>query len=162
MKIDDNKLRASGWSSEEINKTASIIKKLESLKHPHAGLMNKIIFITTIIIIIVSLVILSIITTPLLIVFDNFRLYLIIMFIALSFGLLLTHFISDIDHFKLKHHAIISMVIPLTAIMSSMIIVNETNKLVFLGAVNHNPVLPGIVFTISFMIPYIIYLWGLK
>ena len=147
-----------GWSEEEVAKVLDILYSKDKIeKHKiMETIMNPIVYWTSLLITIVGNILISVVLIPLLITLNKF-IYIIIFFIAISFGLLFNLIITQID-LKQKHHLIASIFIPAIAIINLFFITMVANQISnILKTQNHqNPILIGVSYAVFFMIPYII------
>lgn len=100
--------------------------------------------------------ILSVVLVPILITIHGPFLYLSILFISLSFGLLFSSLLHSIDS---ANHLIANILVPLIALINIILFTNLSNKLITLLALNtpaHQPILVGIVYVGGYVLPEIV------
>jgi len=151
------RLMEKGWKQKEINKTVKIIK--EAKKHPHIQILDKAIFWISLFLAIIGNLLISVSLIPILLTLRSFPLYLTIIVMGASFGLLFELLIRTIEHLESKHHIFLSIIIPLIAVINVIIIVLYSNRLEEILNIQNlqNPLLVAIVYAIAFMLPYIVY-----
>lgn len=158
------KLLEKGWKKSDINKTLKIIETAKANKHPHIKILDKSIYWISLIITIIGNIMVSFLLIPLLLVLKSFYLYIMVATIAISFGLLFELLIRSMDHLETKHHLFLSLLIPPILVINVIIVVSMSNK--FNETINiqntNSPLIIGIVYAITFMLPYLIYNFFLK
>ena len=156
MKDIKNRLIEKGWSKKDINKTVKIIEKAKSNKHPKIKLLDKLIYWISLTVVIAGNFIIAISLIPELLVLKGMQLYLVIITLGSSFGLLFELLIRTIEHLKAKHHIFLGIIIPILAIINFIIVSTTLKELT--GIENpQNPMLIGVIYSISFILPYVIY-----
>lgn len=153
-------MRNRGWSDEEIKNAKDILERAPKNKHQiHKNLekaMYWFVFITIIIIVIGG----ALMASPLLLVLKPHQGYILIGIIGLVFGFFAGLIIKDIEDLEKHHHLAISIIIPITAIISSLILSNQvvkTAKIVGLTVKMH-PIILGVIFSVCMLIPYEIFI----
>ena len=160
MKNLKNYLAEKGWSKGDINKTLKIIERAKKNKHPKIKLLDKAVYWLSLLLAITGNFIISVALIPELIALKGFQLYLIIITLGISFGLLFELLIRTIE-LQAKHHLFLGTIVPLLAVINFIIISNSMKKLV--GLENpQNALLVGTVYAISFILPYAVYQIFLK
>jgi predicted neutral ceramidase superfamily lipid hydrolase len=149
-----------GWSDEEIQQTKEIIKRAEQAKHPNRYKLDRSVYYFSLILAIVGNIIFSVILLPLLIVSNNIRIFPIIAIIAFSFGILFLVLVKDIEAATIKHHLAISLIIPVTAIINFLIVVNMAFNYSVITKFfqKNNPWIIAIIYTFFFILPYFYHL----
>ena len=161
MKNIKKNLIEKGWNKRDINKTLKIIEKAKKNKHPKIKLLDRAVYWFSFITAIVGNFIIAIALVPLLLSLSGLWLYLIIIILGFTFGLLFELLIRSIEHLETKHHIFLSITIPIIAVINFIIISNNMKK--FIGVENpQNPLLVGVVYSIAFILPYIVYQVFLK
>ncbi len=143
------------WNSSEIKKAGAIFEKINQ----HDLFASKLVFASALIVIIFANLIVSLILIPFLIVLNKLILYFIIIILGGTIGFLYNFLINDINHLEKKHHLLAGIIIPLLALANLMIMVLISNRFISELNINnqqHNPLMIAIVFTIAFILPYII------
>lgn len=158
------RLEKRGWSKREISKAVDIIKNAKQNKPRDVRFIEKRIYWILLILIIVANFAISIALLPLLIVLKEIFLYFIVIVLGLVFGLLFELVIRSMEHLENKHHIFLAILIPLVALLNIFIISKISHDLSkILNLTNfHNPIIIGIVYAASFVLPYIIYRFVLK
>ena len=161
MKDIKNSLIKKGWSKKDINKTIKIIETAKNNKHPRIKLLDKYIYWISLVFVIGANFIIAVALIPELITLKGLILYLVIITLGISFGLLFELLIRTIEHLKTKHHLFLGIIIPILTLINFIIVAKNTKMLI--GVDNpHNPYLVGSVYAISFILPYLIYQIFLK
>ncbi|MFP4645102.1 MAG: hypothetical protein ACLFNB_00465 [Candidatus Woesearchaeota archaeon] len=159
MRIDHAKLKEKGWSDEEIEHAKSVLRKAEENKHPHMRALEKATYWMLLIIIIGGAIAGAFLMEPLLIALNKTQAIIGFSIIGLMYGSLASVLVKDIEHTQVHHHVIISALIPISAIITSLIITRNVSNLkeIFTQMAHHNPYLLGAVFSIAALTPYIIF-----
>jgi len=159
-----DRLIEKGWSRKDIKKTLSIIEKAKKNKHPKIKILDKSVFWISLILAIVGNFIISIALIPVLLALNGFQLYIVVLTLAFSFGLLFELLIRTIGHLQTKHHIFLSIIIPIIALINFFIIVLVANSLEEILKIENtqNPILVGIVYAVGFILPYSVYQLFLK
>ena len=144
-----------GWSEEEIKKAEAVLEKTESKDI----FFSRITFWSAIVVTIFANLVLSLALIPFLTVFDQWLLYVIIIFLAGSLGFLYNLLITDIGHLEKKHHFLAGLIIPLLTFINLIAVVLIANH--FISTLDPTPSLKnswllGIVFALAFITPYFI------
>ncbi len=150
-----------GWKKGDIAKTLKIIEKAKESKHPKIKLLDKAVYWFSLLLAITGNFVISIALIPELLVLEGFQLYLIIATLGISFGMLFELLVRTIENLKAKHHLFLSIITPLLAVTNFVVISGNMKMLV--GIDNpQNPVIVGIVYALSFILPYSAYQLFLK
>ena len=157
MKDFEKKMRKKGWKEKEIEKTMKIINKYKTpelvLKH------DKRIYWYGLIIIILTIMIASVILIPFLLTIYEPAIYIFVVFIGLTFGYIFRWIIGEIEVVQIKKHILLLMVIPVFSILIFFFTVGYANYLqgVLKLENSQNNILIGVIYSISFLMPYFIY-----
>ncbi|MGM5480925.1 MAG: hypothetical protein ACQESE_00795 [Nanobdellota archaeon] len=159
MKIDHTKLKEKGWSDEEIEHAKEVFEKAEENKHPHMKALERGTYWMLLIIIIGGAIGGAYLMEPLLIAMNKIQAIASILILGGLFGSLASVLVKDIEHAQVHHHIIISAVIPVSSIITSIIITHNVRTLkdIFTTIANHNPYILGVSFAIAALIPYSIF-----
>lgn len=161
MKLNEDKLRAKGWSEEEISHAKGILNKAEENKRPRTKALEEMVEWSVLIIIVLASIAGAWLIEPLLLVLNQVGALIAIGILGLFFGLFASVIIKQIEDIETHHHLIISLTIPILAIVTSVIITKKVQIVIeaaHLGF-NHNPYWLGIVYTICTLIPYGIFVY---
>ena len=121
--------------------------------------MSKIVYWLALLVTIIGNLVISAALIPFLIALKDVQIYLIIIILAIAFGLLFDLLLRDIEHLDFRHHIIAVIFIPGMAILNLFIITELSNRLIeILKVVNveHDPIRISLIYATVFMIPYII------
>ncbi|MCA9477555.1 MAG: hypothetical protein KC535_00215 [Nanoarchaeota archaeon] len=161
MKINTLKLQAKGWSEEEIEHAKQVLQEAENKKHPRIILLEKALYWILLLISFLGAVMGTWLIEPFLIFMSTGGAVIIIFIIGIIFGSIASILMKDVENLELHHHLILSMIIPVSAIVTSILITNQANKvsqLINIGT-QHQPAVLGIVYSIGSLIPFAILLW---
>ncbi|MFH0867776.1 MAG: hypothetical protein V1831_00525 [Candidatus Woesearchaeota archaeon] len=161
MKDIKNHLIEKGWNKKDINKTIKIIEHAKRNKHPTIKFLDKSVYWLSLLLAIIKNFIISLALIPVIIVFNAPQLYIIIAIIGIAFGLLFELLIRSIEHLEAKHHIFLSILIPVITVINFVIVLNNMKKLVGIED-PQNPIVVGVVYAVSFILPYITYQLFLK
>lgn len=158
------RLKEKGWTKQEIDKTIRIVKEAKEKKHPAIKLLDKTVYWIALLTAIIGNIIISISLIPSLMTLKSFPLFLVIIVLGISFGMLFELLIRSIEHLEMKHHIFLSIIIPIIAIINVFIITTVSNDLEKFFNINNpqNPILVGIVYAVAFIFPFLFYKICLK
>ena len=159
-----NRLKKKGWSKKEIDKTVEIIHNAKQLKTPETRFLEKRVYWILLVLIIAANFAISIALIPLFMVLKGMFLYFVVIVLGVVFGLLFEIVIRSIEHLEKKHHVFLAILIPLVALANVFVVTRISNNLTStLNLVNlQNPLIVGLIYAVSFVLPYIIYRFFLK
>ena len=163
MHINRKNLRLKGWSEEDIENAIEILETAEKKKHPATFFLDKMMFIVALLLVVMANIFISVRIIPLLVTLNDTYISFILILIGFIFGALFALLIHDIERLSFGHHLIAALVMPITAVITMVLIVQVTNGLsVIEGFQYHNPWLLGSIYAIAFLIPFVIYLVGMR
>ena len=152
------------WDKDDIEKTIRIVKEARERKHPAIKFLDKTVYWTALIVAIIGNFIISISLVPSLMALKSFQLFLVIVVLGVSFGLLFELLVRSIEHLETRHHVFLGILIPITAIINFFIITLMANSLEEVLKINnpHNPYVVGVVYAAAFIFPFVFYKAFLK
>jgi len=155
--ITRDKLIAKGWSKEEIDKTMDIMDRAKKHPHPHTHYVNLSVYWIALVIIFIGNIAFSLLLLPLILTLNGMTLFFIILLLGFVFGILMSIIINDIENLERKHHLLIFFLFPIFALINFIIVVNIANKNIVaeLTGLHQNPWIIGLIYIVSFMLPYI-------
>ena len=158
------RLEKRGWEKKEIDKAIGIIQKAKSHKKNNLRFFEKQIYFLLLLLIIGANFAISIALIPVLIALRGIPLYSVIVLLGFVFGLLFELLIRTIEHLEARHHIILAVFIPFTALANVYVISKISNdlmhKLNILNAVE--PLSVAIAYSVSFVVPYLLYRFAFK
>ena len=159
-----DRLEKRGWSKKEIDKAVDIIHNAKQLKTPETRFLEKRVYWILLALIIAANFAISIALVPVLVALRGALLYFAIIILGLVFGLLFELVIRSIESLEKRHHVFLAVVIPLTALANFFVVSNMSNKIIQeLNFANvHNSMTISVVYSASFVLPYVIYKFVLK
>lgn len=103
--------------------------------------------------------VISIALIPFMLALSGLQLYMVIIALGASFGLLFELLVRGIENLEAKHHFTIAAIIPLIAIINVFFVANYLNNLEQAIQINNpkNAVIIAFVYSLSFIAPYAIY-----
>lgn len=152
------RLAEKGWNNRDINNAMRIIENARKNRHPKIKILDSIVCWLPLIAATIGNFVIAVALLPLLLVFNNLTLYFLLITVGLSFGMLFELLIRSIEHLKAEHHAFLTIVVPLISAVNFMLIVLFSNKIGQIIKLEniHQPLTVGIIYSISFIAPYII------
>ena len=164
MKNLIKRLEKRGWSEKEISKAVEIIHNAKQLKTQETRFFEKRIYWILLFVIIAANFAISVALIPILMTLNGMLLYFIIIVLGIIFGLLFELVIRSIEHLEKRHHILLVILIPLTALANIFVISRISNNLSQVLSLKNiqNPILISIIYAASFVLPYIIYRFILK
>jgi hypothetical protein len=150
-------LHVKGWTKEEIKQAHGIIKKAGKRKHRKVKHLENVIYWSLLALGILGTVFLSLLLAPILIINNNAWSYIITGGLGFLLGALIIIIIRDMHWLEHHHHILISLLIPIIAILNFFMVVNRINMLNHALGIRtyHHPLLIGISYIGCFLIPYI-------
>ncbi len=148
-----NKLSDDVWTKGDIKKAVNIISEAKNKKTGFVKSLDKAVYWVSLVVAIIGNLLVAVAIAPVLITVTSFYIYLIIAMIALSFGLLFELIIRDIENLGKVHHLIISLIIPLFAVINFFIIVMVINNLNIIS--RFSPTGMGLTYAVAFLLPYL-------
>ncbi|RMF06790.1 hypothetical protein D6764_01420 [Candidatus Woesearchaeota archaeon] len=159
MTIQD-RLRKKGWSEEEIEKAVRIMKEAEDADKPSLiKLVDKALYWAALFLALLGNFVVSVVLIPFLLALTHYQLYVSIIVIATSFGMLFMLLIKDIDNLTPTHYIVAGAFLPAVAAINAVIITKIANMLIPIMRINNtekNPYVIGIIYGVCFLIPYLI------
>lgn len=161
MKIDEQNLKEKGWSEEEIAHAQKIIGKAHENKHPTHKNLEKAMYWFLFIIIIGIGIGGAFLIEPFLLYLKPTGAYILIGIVGLVFGTFAGIIVKDIEELEKHHHLAVSIIIPIVAIISSIIISKQVRAAAQeIGrTVEVHPIMLAIISSICILIPYAIFIW---
>lgn len=160
MRLQEEKLQEKGWTEEEIAHAKTILLRAEEKKHPKKLFLEKTLYWIMLLIIIVGTMLGAWVVEPLILVSTTTQAIIGIFIFGLLFGSLATILFRDIEELELHQHIISSLIIPLTAIITSIILTRQTIKMAIALSIDatHNPILLGVTYSIGALLPYLVFI----
>jgi hypothetical protein len=164
MKDVRKHLEKKGWSKREIQKVIKIFENAKAHQHPKIRILEKSLYWILLSLAIIKNLIISISLIPVLLFFKGIVLYFIIILLGLSFGIFFNLLIKRIEDLEVKHHLFLGILIPLSSIFSFILVLSFASGIsgAFGIEVSNKPLLVGSVYSIAFLLPYLIYNLVLK
>ncbi len=158
------RLEKRGWEKEEIAKALGIINNAKKTKTSENLFLEKRMYWILLAIIVTANFAISIALIPILMALKGAFLYFVIVVLGIVFGLLFELVIRSIEHLKDKHHLILAVAIPAVALINLFVISKISNRFESAFGIKnvHNPLIVALVYSFSFILPYIVYRHILK
>jgi hypothetical protein len=150
-----------GWKKSDINKTIRIIEKVKESKNPKIKILDKAVYWFSLLITLIGNFVISISLIPILIILEGTILYVVIIILGVSFGLLFELLIRTLENLETKHHLFLGIIIPTITIINFIIVSNNMGKLIGVEPIQ-DPIVIGAIYSIAFILPYISYQFFLK
>lgn len=160
MRLQEESLKERGWSEEEIEHAREILLQAEEKRHPRKIALEKGLYWSMLAIIILGTIIGAWVIEPLLLVTTTIQAIIAIIIFGLLFGSLATILFRDIEELQIHQHIISSLVIPLTAVITSIILTRQATRIALALSLKntHNPFLIGVAYSIGALLPYLIHI----
>lgn len=152
----EKRLHLRGWSKKEINHANSIFAKAEHHKHRHVALLENSLFWFTLATGIVGNLILSLVLIPIFIAGNDFFTYLLTALFGFLLGTIVFGIVKHMRWLASHHHLFLALLIPLLGIFNFFFVVQRVNSFnLSIGLKNfHDPWIVGVVYFVSFALPY--------
>lgn len=159
-----NRLEKRGWSAKEIQKAVGIIDTAKKVKTSESRFLEKRVYFVLLFLIVAANFAVSVALIPVLMALKGAYLYFIIIVLGVVFGLLFELVIRSIEHLERKHHLVLAFFIPMVALINAAAISQMSNKFGLAFGINnfHEPLFVGLIYAVSFVLPYIFYRFVLK
>ena len=157
MNIDPLKLQTKGWSKEEIEHAKRIFRKAEKNKNRKIKIFEQITYIILVLGVLAISFTGAALIEPFLLFVKPLPALGIIFILGIIFGGIISALVKHIEKIELHHHLIISLIVPTSAIITSILIVREAK--IINTNMEHNPLLLGIIYSIGCLIPFGILIW---
>lgn len=159
-----DRLEKRGWSRKDIIKAVDSIKNAKNSKPKDAVFIEKRIFWILLVLVIAANFAVSIALLPLIFALRGVLLYAALILLGSGFGFLFELVIRSIEHLEKRHHVFLAIFITLAALLNLFIISNISNNLAkTLNLASYNrPIAVALVYSVSFVLPYIVYRFVLK
>jgi hypothetical protein len=153
-----DRLKKKGWSEEEIEKTIKIFEKAEEEKRPALVLLDKLVYWMGLMLAMVGNFVISVVLIPILITMPAILLYITIIILGTTFGLLFSLIIGDIGNLSKEKIVVANVFIPVIAVINIFIVVNIANFISerFELELVHNPYLVAAFYVTAFSLPHLI------
>jgi len=157
MQVNSHELNKRGWTKEEINKTQTILKRIEHAHHKSNTNHQNIVYVVLSSAVIVGNLFFALFLVPIFATLDLLTTLIITAIVASLFGMMFSIIISDLEKLEKTHHYAATIIIPIVSFINVAIIVNYGNSLISFPAVPqiHNPFIIAAVFAIAFIIPHV-------
>ncbi len=156
MWIRHGRLRAKGWSEEEIAHAHRVVARAEVGKHPAHAFLEMAVFWGLLVVTAASMIAVSLGLVPLLLVFDTLLVIPLLAMLGFCLGTLFSVVIQDIEWLEAHHHGLATLVLGTLAVANLWLVTNGLNaaeaRLGFGEA--HYPLLLGAVFATTVIAPY--------
>jgi hypothetical protein len=152
-------LKKKGWSKKEIQKVLKILERAKANKHPRIKVLDKALYWILLAVAIIKNLIIAIALIPFLLILRGIALYFIVFLIGISFGFLFEILVRRLEDLETKHHIFLGILIPLSSILSFILVISFTNALIVSFGVEifNKPMMVASVYSIAFLLPYIVY-----
>ena len=145
-----------GWKRKDIESAIRIIRHAKRHKHPKIKLLDKAVYWISLAVAIAGNFIISVALMPFLLALSGYRLFLFIIALGASFGLLFELLVRGIENLEAKHHLFLAITIPIVALANFVIISDNLKKLIGVES-PQDPIIVGAVYSIAFILPYVSY-----
>ncbi len=150
-----------GWRPQDLIKAESIIDKDSN----HSKKFSRRVFLSSLFLVLFGTMVVAFLLIPLLIFLESFLIYIFITMLSLSLGFMYNLLINEIGFLKKKHHLLSVISLFILSLSSMFLLVSKVNQFISknsFGNLSYEPFLISIIFSFSFITPYIISLIKLK
>lgn len=151
------KLRKKGWEKKHIHRAIRIIGEADAKKHPSIKKMDAHICWILLVVIAIANFVISIALLPSVMALRGIFLYVVIIIVALIFGLAFELVIRSIEHLEHKHHVALGIIIPAIAAINVFFMATMADDVkISTGFGNaQSPFLISTVYAVAFVVPFI-------
>ena len=160
MRLNIHNLQIKGWNEEEIEQAKVILQRAEEKKHPSLARLEKASYWILFFLIIAGALASAWLIEPILLFATKIQAAIITAVFGLLFGAFASVLVKDLEKLEIHHHILISFIVPVVAIVASIIIVGQVSAAAELlnFSVLHNPYLLGAIYSIFALLPYLIFI----
>ena len=130
------------------------------LKHSnYAKHSQKVLNSITLVVIALASVITTILTMPFILFFQSYLMYAFVLLIGLVFGFIFSFMVTDLKHLEKKGHLLLSLVIPIIAVVNIIIMIYMLRHLAlrFDLILEHDPIILASLYLLGYVIPYLFF-----
>ena len=157
MRLNAALLKSKGWEGWEIEHASKVIELAEQRKHVSLLMLDTGIYWFLLVVAVCGNVAAAFFLFPIVAFLPGITVYFIIAIVGLCLGALFTLIIRDVEKARRKHHLIAAIVIPLSGIVT-FIVMAQIAATQGLTAARHSVIGVSLVYMIFFLIPYGYYL----
>lgn len=158
MRVHHERLRAKGWSEEEIAHAQRVAKKAQEQKHPAHSFLEVAVFWGLLFLTVIGIFLVSLVIVPLLLALPTSGVLFVLGLLGLVLGTLFSWLIQDIEWVERKHHALNILILAGLGLLSVWFITGKVRGLAALYGHDHNPWLLAATFAASLLTPYLIHI----
>ncbi len=155
MRIHHGRLKAKGWTDQEITHAKKAVKRAEKKKHPAYGFLEVAVYWGLLFLTAVGIFLVSIVIVPVLFVYPDSLILGVLLALGLCLGSLFALLIKDVEWLEPRHHAFNLAVLALVAVLNILFITGQFSSLV---GDEHRPWLLGLGFAVAILAPYTFHL----
>ena len=122
---------------------------------------HRMMYLISLAILVIASIIGTLVMVPFLIFFSSAQVYIMITIAGVTFGLIFSFMMLDLQHLEQKHHILLGIIVPAIALANIYLMMNLTSRVAdfFKIGIKHNPYLTGSFYLIGFVLPYLIMGW---
>jgi len=151
MRIHHARLKAKGWTEKEITHAKRVVTRAEQRKHPAYSFLEVAVYWGLLFLTTVGIFFVSIVIVPLLFLYPDSFIFVVLLVLGLCLGSLFTLLIKDVEWLAPRHHAFNLAVLALVAILNILLITSQFSSLV---GDEHRPWLLSLSFAVAILAPY--------
>ena len=157
-----NQSRSKKQTKKSYHKSPEEIISSYDLKAKHSNYAKhsqKILNSVTLVVIALASIITTILTMPFILFFQSYLMYVFVLLIGLVFGFIFSFMVTDLKHLEKKGHLLLSLVIPIIAVVNIVIMIYMLRNLAlrFDLILEHNPVILATLYLLGYVIPYLFF-----
>ncbi len=157
----EQKLREKGWSDADIQHALSVLGEGSNVAeiNVYANKINPVVYWTALVMAIAGNIFIAVLLIPFLLFLQSTQLFLLMIVLGISFGLLFNFILKDIELVDPSHHIIAEVFIPALGIITIFIMITIANQLSFRvdNPIHQNPVLVSVIYIAAFILPYAVF-----
>jgi hypothetical protein len=151
------RLKAKGWHEDEIEKTVAIVEEAKKKKTSFVRASEGVVYWIALFLMIIGNFFMSVLLIPFQLVFSSGFVYVAVAILGLSFGIIFTAILWEIENLETKRYIIEWIFIPAIALINVYIMVALSNNIAALikdrQAVHSAPVMAA-SYVVAFVLPY--------
>jgi predicted tellurium resistance membrane protein TerC len=156
MEISEERLKAKGWTAEEISHALSVLRTAEHEKEQWIQRVDVFVYWLVLIIAVLGNVAFSVALVPAIVALPAFNLFVVIAVTAAFFGLVCGYVVHKIDVIDNRHHVLYVVLVSLIGLLSFALVLQQANATVeALGFGYTHGFWLGIIYVVAFLSPYV-------
>ncbi len=154
------RLKAKGWHDDEIEKTMAIVESAKKKKTSFIIMSEAIVYWIALFLMIIGNFFMSVLLIPFQLAFSAKFVYIAVALLGLSFGIIFTVILWEIENLETKRYIVEWIFIPAIALINVYIMVVLSNyiaKLIRNQGALQNASIMAVAYVVSFVLPYAVF-----